>query len=76
MNASQILQLVAQGLALLPTLIATGVNVVQRIEQIKELADAGASGTATDEQIATVRSQLDADLAEFNKPIDDQPPAA
>lgn len=71
MTPQAILQLVAQGLALLPTLISTGVNVVKRIEQIKELADAGATGTATDEQIKAVRDQLDADLADFNEPLPD-----
>ena len=71
MNAGQILQLVAQGLALLPTLISTGVDVVERIEKIKDLADAGAKGTATEEQIKAVRDQLDADLADFNSPIPD-----
>lgn len=70
MNAEAILALVAQGLALLPTLISTGVNVVQRIEQIKTIADSGAAGTLTAEQIAAYRAQLDADLAEFNKPME------
>lgn len=71
MNAEAILALVAQGLALLPTLISTGVNVVQRIEQISEIATAGAAGTLTDEQIASYRAQLDSDLAEFNAPMPD-----
>lgn len=71
MNAQAILALVGQGLALLPTLIETGVNVVNRIQQIKNIADAGAAGTLTDEQIEAYRAQLDADLAEFNKPIDE-----
>jgi len=75
MNATQILALVAQGLALLPTLIQTGVDVVSRIEQIKALADAGAAGTITDAQIAEYRAQLDADLADFNTPLPDNPTA-
>lgn len=71
MNATQILALVAQAIALLPTLISTGVDVFKRIEQIKDLAQAGATGSATPEQIKTVRDQLDADLADFNTPIPD-----
>ena len=71
MNAAQILALVAQAIALLPTLISTGVDVYHRIEQIKDLAAAGATGTATDDQIKAVRDQLDADLADFNEPIPD-----
>lgn len=73
MNAEAILALVAQALAVLPTLIQTGVNVVSRIEQIKQLSDAGANGTVTSEQIAAIRAQLDQDLADFNA---DLPPDA
>ena len=69
MNASEILALVGQGLALLPTLIQTGTDVVSRIEQMSSLASAGAAGTVTDAQIAAYRAQLDADLADFNAPI-------
>lgn len=69
MNTEAILALVAQGLALLPTLIETGVNVIDRVKKIKELADAGAAGTVTDEQIAAYRAQLDQDLADFNQPL-------
>jgi NAD(P)H-dependent flavin oxidoreductase YrpB (nitropropane dioxygenase family) len=71
MNAEAILALVAQGLALLPTLIQTGVDVMARIEQIRALADAGATGSVTDAQIAEYRAQLDSDLADFNTPIPD-----
>lgn len=71
MNATAILALVAQAVALLPTLIDTGINVEKRIEQIKDLAQAGATGSATDEQIKAVRDQLDADLNDFNAPIPD-----
>lgn len=71
MSAAAILALVAQAVGLLPTLISTGVDVVKRIEQIKELATAGATGSATDDQVKAVRDQLDADLADFNAPIPD-----
>jgi NAD(P)H-dependent flavin oxidoreductase YrpB (nitropropane dioxygenase family) len=71
MNAEAILALVAQGLALLPTLIQTGVDVMARIEQMRALADAGATGSVTDAQIAEYRAQLDSDLADFNTPISD-----
>lgn len=70
MNAEAILALVAQGLALLPTLIETGANVVERIQQIEHIASAGADGTLTADQIAAYRAQLDADLADFNTPIE------
>lgn len=70
MTAEAILALVAQGLSLLPTLIQTGIDVVGRIKQMEALSKAGSEGTVTDEQIAQYRAQLDADLADFNQPLD------
>lgn len=66
MTPQAILALVAQGLALLPTLIQTGIDVTNRIEQMIALSQGGANGTVTDAQIAQYRAQLDADLADFN----------
>lgn len=73
MNAQAILALVAQGLALLPTLIQTGIDVTTRIEAMMSLSKAGAAGTVTDADIAQYRAQLDADLADFNSPLPDDP---
>ena len=73
MNASAILAIVAQGLALLPTLIQTGIDVTSRIEAAVSLAKAGADGTVTDAQITQYRAQLDQDLSDFNA---DLPPEA
>lgn len=71
MNATEILALVGQSLALLPTLIQTGVDVTQRIEALVGLSKVDAQGnpTATPDQIASVRAQLDSDLAEFNSDL-------
>lgn len=69
MSAQAILQLVAQAIALLPTLISVGVDVTHRVQQIMALAKSGADGTTTEEQIKAVRDQLDADLADFNQPL-------
>jgi len=69
MNAAQIFQLISEGLTLLPSLIAAGVDVVSRIEQIKTVSDAAANGTLTDAQIQAYRTQLDQDLADFNTPM-------
>lgn len=71
MTAEAILALVAQGLALLPTIIQTGVDVTSRIENLIQLSSAGTA--ATPDQIKAVRDQLDQDLADFNT---DLPPAS
>ena len=73
MSAAAILALVGQALALLPTLIETGIDVTARIEALVGLSKSSADGTVTDDQINAVRTQLDADLAEFNA---DLPPEA
>lgn len=69
MNADVVLRLVAAGLAALPSLIQAGVNVYDRVQQMRKLAEDTASGTVTQEQIDRVRAQLDSDLDEFNSPL-------
>ena len=72
MTATEILALVAQGLALLPNLIQIGVDVTERIQNLMNLSSAAANGTVTQDQINTVRAQLDADLATFNADLPPQ----
>lgn len=69
MNASEILALVGQFLAVLPTLIAAGVDITQRLEQLAALSQAGAAGTVTNDDVAKIRAQFDADLDDFNTPM-------
>lgn len=66
MSATAILALVGQALALMPTLIQTGIDVTQRLEALAGLSKSASDGTETQDQIDAVRKQLDADLAEFN----------
>lgn len=73
MNTEAILKLVAAALAALPALIEAGVNVYDRIKQIQKLAADTAAGTVKQEQIDSIRAQLDRDLDEFNAPL---PPEA
>lgn len=70
MNAAEILAIIGQAVAILPTLVTAGINIADRVATIKDLADSAAAGTTTDAQIAAVRAQLDADLNEFNAPLD------
>jgi len=69
MNATAIFALIAQGVSLLPVLIQAGIDVTQRIQQIEALAKGGVDGTITDADLAKVRAQFDADLADFNEPM-------
>ncbi len=71
MNATLILELIAKAVQVLPTLVEAGINIKQRVDQIKDLAEAAKNGTATHDMIKKVRDQLDADLDEFNSPLPD-----
>lgn len=71
MNAEAILGLIASAVTVLPTLVDAGVNIFDRVQKIKALADSAAAGTVTDAQVKAVRDQLDADLTEFNSPLPD-----
>lgn len=71
MDTKLIFDLIEKGVTLLPKLIEAGIDVTQKIQQIKALADAGKRGEMiSDEQLAKIRSDFDADLADFNKPMD------
>ena len=64
-----VLDLIIKGLESLPTLFDAGVDIWNRVEQIKALAQAEKDGTLTKADIAAVRAKFDADLEDFNKPI-------
>ena len=72
MDAATIFELIAKGVSLLPMLVQAGIDITQRVEQLITLANGGAAGTLSDADIAKIRADFDADLAEFNT---DLPPA-
>lgn len=66
----QVLQLIEQGLALLPLLVEAGINITQRVEQLIALTKASAAGTPiSDADLAKIRADFDSDLASFNTPM-------
>lgn len=73
MNAAAVFALIEKGLTLLPILIQAGVTIEPKIAQLIALAKGGAAGALSDEDIAKIRSEFDADLDDFNAPL---PPAA
>ena len=70
MDPVLIFELIQKAVTTIPILIDAGVSIKNRIDQISALAEGGANGTITDVQLAKIRSDLDADLADFNKPMD------
>ena len=65
-----IFTLIEQGLTLLPALVEAGINITTRVQQLIALNKAAASGTPiSDADLAKIRADFDADLADFNTPI-------
>lgn len=64
-----VLDLIIKGVASLPSLVEAGINIYNRVEQIKALAQGAKDGTLTPDDIAKVRAQFDADLDDFNTPM-------
>lgn len=70
MDPVLIFELIQKGLTTIPILIDAGVSITHRIQQLIALSKGGADGTLTDADLAKIRSDFDADLAEFNKPME------
>jgi len=65
-----VLDLIIKGVESLPALVDAGIQIYTRVNQIKALAEGARDGTLTHADIVKVRAQFDADLDDFNKPID------
>ena len=65
-----VLDLIIKGVESLPALVEAGIDIYNRVNQIKALAQGAKDGTLTKDDIAKVRAQFDADLDDFNTPID------
>jgi len=66
-----VLDLIIKGVSSLPALVGAGIDIYNRVEQIKKLAQGAKDGTLTPADIAKVRAEFDTNLADFNEPMDD-----
>lgn len=64
-----VLDLIIKGVESLPALVEAGINIYNRVTQIKALAQGAKDGTLTPADIEKVRAQFDADLDDFNQPM-------
>jgi hypothetical protein len=65
-----IFALIEQGLSLLPSLVEAGISIEGKISQLITLNKAAAAGGAiSDADLAKIRADFDADIADFNAPI-------
>jgi len=65
----EVLDLIIKGVESLPVLVEAGINIYNRVEQIKALAQGAKDGTLTPADIAKVRAAFDANLDDFNEPL-------
>lgn len=71
MDAAAIFAILEKGLAVLPILMAAGEDVVGFIERMRAVAKAQADGVpVSDDDLNALEADLDAAVAEFNKPMD------
>lgn len=71
MDAAAVFAILEKGLAVLPILIAAGQNVADFIERMRAVAKAQADGVpVSDDQLNALEADLDAAVAEFNKPME------
>lgn len=71
MDATVIFGLIEKGLTLLPILLQAGEDVATTIGNLQKLSSAGAAGTSiSDADLASIEAQFDADLADFNTPME------
>ncbi len=66
-----VLDLIIKGVESLPALVEAGIDIYNRVTQIKAIAQGAKDGTLTDDDIAKVRAEFDADLDNFNEPMTD-----
>lgn len=70
MDVMAILTLVAKGVSVVEMLIDAGKNAAPAINVVKNLITGAQQGTITDEELASLEAQLDAQIDDFNTPIE------
>ncbi len=70
MDYVKIFGILEKGLSLIPTLIATGSDIVSLVQRMTKVAAAAKEGKTVDKvEIDALEAELDAALAEFNAPL-------
>jgi hypothetical protein len=70
MDIMLVLDLVLKGLSVISTLVTVGENAAPAIKAVVSLVNGAKAGTLTYEQINQTEADLDAMIAEFNKPLE------
>lgn len=71
MDMSAILALIEKGLTYIPIIIQAGESVEPALKTLIGLVTGAQSGTVTQDQLDEAEAALDAAIADFNTPIDD-----
>lgn len=70
MDPLTIIAMITKGLTIADMAITAGKSAAPIIKAILGLSQAAEDGTVTDEQLAEIEALLDAEIAEFNKPME------
>jgi len=70
MDPITILALIEKAVTVVSMAIAAGKAAGPALQVIKDLASGGQAGTVTDAQLAETEALLDAQIEEFNKPME------
>lgn len=69
MDAAAIFALLEKGLTLIPILLQAGSSIEPYIERLIGIAQGGATGTVTQDELDSLEADLDRALADFNQPM-------
>lgn len=73
MDALAIMALIEKGLMVASTVIEAGGNAIPVISAVQKLTGKAQTGSVTDADLTEIETFLDAQLAEFNTPLPDEP---
>lgn len=71
MDITAVMALIIKGLGIVETLVAAGEEAAPTIKTLVNIATGAQQGSVTAEQLLAAEDELDAQIAEFNKPFDD-----
>lgn len=70
MDPLTIIAMITKGLTIASMALEVGKDVTPIIKATLGLGEAAQEGTVTEEQLAEIEALLDAEIAEFNKPME------
>jgi hypothetical protein len=71
MDIAAVMALIIKGLGIVETLVQAGQEIAPTIKTLVDIATGTQDGTITLDQLKAAEDELDAQVDEFNKPLED-----